>query len=346
MTDAAYSRLHAERLPLLDAMRGLAAIAVLLYHANDKFGGMDVFSRGYLFVDFFFLLSGFVLGLAAEPRLRAGLGPAAFMVLRWKRLWPMIFVGTMLGAAPLLLANTPMQVILCVVFGLMILPVPFVHGNPWLVNGVFWSLAMEIIANLAHSLLLWWISTRSLVLIAMVSGLGLTVQITYQGMNNFTADAFSWPLAFLRIAFAYTLGLIIARGHKTRMRKRQRCINWWGPVLLISLCVFGLPFLPLVPAAGDALVTLIGLPLALFWATLAQVPDRFHSNFAMLGAISYPLYTVHIPILTLVEGWRADNLGMTIATLASLAGAFVLAKFVEARRDSQPAAIRVAKATA
>ena len=79
-------------------MRGIAAIAVMLTHAQGKFSGIEGFSRAYLLVDFFFLLSGFVLGLAADPQLRAGMGCERFMRARWRRLWPMIAIGALLGA--------------------------------------------------------------------------------------------------------------------------------------------------------------------------------------------------------------------------------------------------------
>ena len=62
------------RLPLLDGLRLFAAFSVVLYHLQLPNDGHGMFSRGYLFVDFFFLLSGFVLTLAAEHRMNASGG--------------------------------------------------------------------------------------------------------------------------------------------------------------------------------------------------------------------------------------------------------------------------------
>lgn len=68
---------------------------VMLYHAELSFGIQTLFSRAYLFVDFFFLLSGFVLTLSVD---REQMGSADFVWRRIKRLWPLAAVGTFLGA--------------------------------------------------------------------------------------------------------------------------------------------------------------------------------------------------------------------------------------------------------
>lgn len=88
---------HGRRLVTLDGLRGMAAIAVMLYHIGNvyQFGGP--FRAGYLFVDFFFLLSGFVLALSVEPRFARGWTTAAFMRARIVRLWPVIAIGALAG---------------------------------------------------------------------------------------------------------------------------------------------------------------------------------------------------------------------------------------------------------
>jgi uncharacterized membrane protein len=61
----------------LDAMRGLAALAVAVFHVYNP-----LVPGGYLAVDFFFVLSGFVLDRTYRPRFAAGLGVRAFMLAR------------------------------------------------------------------------------------------------------------------------------------------------------------------------------------------------------------------------------------------------------------------------
>ncbi|HKB95401.1 MAG TPA: acyltransferase family protein, partial [Rhizomicrobium sp.] len=63
-----------QRFASLDGLRGVCALTVLLFHADDLFHRGPIFQHGYLAVDMFFLLSGFVIALAHEDRLRAGAG--------------------------------------------------------------------------------------------------------------------------------------------------------------------------------------------------------------------------------------------------------------------------------
>src|SRR5438270_12688381 len=72
---------------VLDALRGVAAVAVMQYHTNDCFG-LNLFPHGYLAVDFFFMLSGFVLTFAYQEKLRAGWASTLFLKTRWVRLYP------------------------------------------------------------------------------------------------------------------------------------------------------------------------------------------------------------------------------------------------------------------
>src|ERR1700761_6004380 len=78
--------------PALDGLRGVAAIAVMLHHFRPLTAPW-LFAHGYLAVDLFFLLSGFVIAHAYDARFRKGLGVPAFLVIRLIRLWPMIAFG-------------------------------------------------------------------------------------------------------------------------------------------------------------------------------------------------------------------------------------------------------------
>ena len=109
------------RLPLLDALRTVAAIGVMLFHRADLFGATRLFSRTYLFVDLFFLLSGFVLTLAAEPRMRTN-PPLKFITARIARLWPLAALGTLLGGMAFATVAPPGDVVLLLALGLAMVP--------------------------------------------------------------------------------------------------------------------------------------------------------------------------------------------------------------------------------
>ena len=75
----------------LDSWRGIAAIMVAIYHfhANSSISHSYLIGNGRLFVDFFFILSGFVIAANYLERLRAGFGISRFVLLRIGRLWPL-----------------------------------------------------------------------------------------------------------------------------------------------------------------------------------------------------------------------------------------------------------------
>ncbi|HEX7694251.1 MAG TPA: acyltransferase family protein, partial [Sphingomonas sp.] len=85
------------RFVVLDGMRGLAALSVVALHTAQYFPSQTGPARAYLAVDFFFMLSGFVMAHAYGDKLRAGLTIKGFAEIRLARLYPMIFLGVTLG---------------------------------------------------------------------------------------------------------------------------------------------------------------------------------------------------------------------------------------------------------
>jgi peptidoglycan/LPS O-acetylase OafA/YrhL len=83
---------------MLDGMRGVAAMGVVLYHLSQMLS-LHLFRAGYLAVDIFFCLSGFVIAHAYERRLLGGLSPLRFAAIRFARFFPLIALGIGWGAA-------------------------------------------------------------------------------------------------------------------------------------------------------------------------------------------------------------------------------------------------------
>ncbi|HSU19545.1 MAG TPA: acyltransferase family protein, partial [Acidobacteriaceae bacterium] len=150
----------------LDALRGIAALAVVEYHATAL--SAHAFRHGYLAVDFFFVLSGFVLSYAYGDRLAEGWSTASFMKARFIRLWPLNTLGLLLGLL-LGVAHHPLDAALLrtILLNLIFLPSRLLpHGSWFPVNPVAWTLFFELFSNLFHVLFLR--RARSGVLIAVV----------------------------------------------------------------------------------------------------------------------------------------------------------------------------------
>lgn len=97
--------------PLLDGLRGVAAFIVVWYHIFEGFqfaGGkptIDFINHGYLAVDFFFILSGFVIGYAYDDRWGKTLTLGGFFRRRLIRLHPMVVMGATIGLISFLLTG-------------------------------------------------------------------------------------------------------------------------------------------------------------------------------------------------------------------------------------------------
>ena len=88
------------RYEILDGLRGIAAMLVVAYHLFETYyGGKpdQPINHGYLAVDFFFVLSGFVIGYAYDDRWN-NMSTWAFFKRRLIRLHPMVIFGTLFGA--------------------------------------------------------------------------------------------------------------------------------------------------------------------------------------------------------------------------------------------------------
>ena len=115
----------------LDGLRGVAAVSVLLFHCQAAVPGLHVFDSAYLAVDFFFLLSGFVIDYAYAGRLDDGLTALRFAKIRAVRLYPLIVCGASLGALAVvverqLLGSAQWSDLVGYPFAMLALPVPSV----------------------------------------------------------------------------------------------------------------------------------------------------------------------------------------------------------------------------
>ena len=151
---------------ILDGLRGVAALLVIVYHVFECFGWTPV-PHGYLAVDFFFVLSGFVIGYAYDSRWSEGLSVGHFFKRRLIRLHPMVIMGTLIGAVCFFLQGSVRWdgshvsagwVMVAMLLGMLMLPLwpgaaADVRGNGELfpLNGPSWSLFFEYIGTLVST---------------------------------------------------------------------------------------------------------------------------------------------------------------------------------------------------
>lgn len=285
------------RIEALDGLRGFAALAVLVHHLHLPVG----FARGYLAVDFFFLLSGYVIAHAYEARLAGGLGIFAYMKQRIERLYPMIFLSGLLGllvwpymeADGYFFPKGPIEPLLAIACQLLMIPF-LLSSTQYPFNVALWSILFELGINFIHALLRPWLRSWLLALIVIGCG-GWLIRIASEHWQvNFGWGIDNYWLGFPRVGFGFFLGILLYRHEHLWLRFVPR-----------------LPFLVI----GVVLMALLGLPETkgpIFWETyrdpivIAAMPFLLmlgRTSFGSvrlstaLGSLSYPLYALHGPML-------------------------------------------------
>ena len=324
------------RLVVLDGLRGIAAICVMLYHLGNFFGFGGPFMAGYLFVDFFFLLSGFVLALSIEPRFAHGWSTAGFMRARVVRLWPVIAVGALAGAMSYGIRGGWEDVPVYTALALLMLPLAMPGAAAreiFPLNPPQWSLLFEVLANLMHGLVLRRLRDGALLAVALAFAVPLVWFSMRHGNNSLGPDTKDWYLGLPRVGFAYTLGVWMGRRHAREPRKARVKL----PVALM------LPLLAMVVASVlrtnswiiDSVVVLVAFPGAI-WLASATPPGRAAPLLELLGSLSFPIYAVHLPIVTVFAFVSNSLLSAVAAVLASLIASWLLAVLLERRHLRKP----------
>jgi peptidoglycan/LPS O-acetylase OafA/YrhL len=314
------------RLPLLDGMRGIAALGVFVFHIPMYFVVPPMLLRSYLLVDLFFLLSGFVLTFSAEPRLARGLDTVGFMKIRLRRIWPTMALGAILGAGIFAMQTSPQQSLM--LLGMALLLIPITNGNQSIfpLNAPQWSLMWELAGNVLHGLVLWRLGERALLALALAGGavvLWSTLMLDSGGSGGVTEN---WYWAAPRVVWSYVLGVWLARRwQRARLGGNPRPWLGWKTALLLPVAWLAvLQYLPLGQGIGDALTILVVLPLAFHAATTVRPPESAGPLLAALGGLSFPLYALHAPVFLAFKFQSKGAASCVAAVITALAlSAFV-----------------------
>lgn len=344
------------RYELLDGLRGVAALMVIWYHVFEGFctSSMDQFlNHGYLAVDFFFMLSGFVVGYAYDDRWGSGgLTFKGFARRRLIRLHPMLLMGMLIGVVTYIIQGcvhwdgthvSGHWVAIAAVLSCFFVPAypgagHEVRGNGEMfpLNGPSWSLFFEYIANILYALWLRRLGTRALIVWVCLSGIGLACYALVN-MSGFYHLGVGWTLAdygfiggLLRVGFSFSLGMLMARVF--------RPLKVRGAFWICSVAIIGLLAVPFMGMDGvmwtnalyDVTCVVLLFPIILYVGASGVTSDSRSSavcNF--LGKISYPVYIIHYPFMYLFYAWVwAEGLAfgdVWYVALGIVAGCIVLA---------------------
>ena len=248
----------------LDGLRGFAALMVAIYHLGQR--SVGIVSHGYLAVDFFFMLSGFVIALNYQARMAQGMAFSRFTQARLVRVYPMFFLGLVIGVpAKILRANmngtAPLGVtdVPNFIANLVILPSPFSYLLfPF--NGALWSLFIELFISLLFGALLYRASDRTLIVLILSAAAALI--FVFVRPDDYIDMGWSWSNLVggaTRACFAFPLGMLMYR-HLNRFRYRE---TYYALVPFLILALVMIVSLAPGGALSDLLAIFLVLPLAL-----------------------------------------------------------------------------------
>jgi peptidoglycan/LPS O-acetylase OafA/YrhL len=306
----------------LDGLRGVAALSVVIHHYFLAPGGAPFVPSGYLAVDFFFLLSGFVISHAYESRLQAGaMSPLIFMRVRLIRLYPLYFLAAILSilffalATLLLGATHPSRSELAVSFLFSLFFLPNLLGVHFTtaafpLNAPSWSLACEVGINAIYAATGRWLSTPVLIAVAALGAIDLIMAPHFGG--DVTATLLSgWQRAF----WSFPAGILL---HRAFIWRRGRP---YPAVLLLALgAVLAATFaLPLDSNLFRLASAMLISPAVVWFAAHVPLKGRLWSLANWSGAISYALYITHDPVGSLLMAlYRHNNWSTNAANVPRL----------------------------
>lgn len=295
---------------------------------------MRVVAKGYLAVDLFFMLSGYVMARTYERRFAGGFTAGRFMIARYWRLWPIMAVGSLIGVPKLLSETTDWSgFAVSAGFNLLLLPVPASY-LAFPLNIPAWSIFFELVANLFHAVALWRWGIRWLIaLVAITVPLTIGVGLHY-GTFDLGAHTDHFFAALTRGMLSYVIGIVLWR--------------WWRdePVLPCPSLLAAAATLAAVLIAHfsgftdwwlDLAIILLLCPLLLAAGLAYHPTGRAAIAVASgLGALSFPLYATHMPVLegmrVLGYGWVAGGLAMLLTGIGLALAAELFAQRRRQRR--------------
>lgn len=295
----------------LDALRGVAAFAVMIYHQQHA----AVMGHGYLAVDFFFILSGFVIAKAYEHQLLETMSFLDFAIVRFARLYPLLIAATLVATAYMVMTSLrsggDLRAIWLLPAALVALPDPSATfaPDPFPLLPVVWSLFFEIFANLLYGLRPDWLSTSRLMVVLLVSAVMLIFALNQHGNGELGNTYATLWAGIPRVTLSFFGGVVLFRLHAQRMLPRPKV----SPLVLAVVLLATLAMPHEAPWLYDALCIFLVFPLILV-AAISNEPATGWSEAARFSAnASYPLYLLHLPLMLWI-GFVLAHFGLSPKT--------------------------------
>lgn len=314
---------------ILDGLRGVAALMVVTFHileahATSRFE--QIINHGYLAVDFFFVLSGFVIGYAYDDRW-GKMTVTDFFKRRLIRLHPIIIVGMIIGAIAFnfqdgkvfpLLHDVPVwQMLFVMLIGFTLIPLPPSMdirgwGEMHPLNGPAWSLFFEYVGNILYALVVRKFSNTWLAILVFISGSAL-IHHGVTGPNGdviggWSLDPMQFQLGLTRLMYPFFAGLLLSRLVKPTHIKHAFLLCSALVILALALPRIGGKDHLWMNGLYDSLTIIFIFPLIVYIGASGEIKGKITTKVCtFLGDISYPIYIIHYPLIYIYTAWVTNN---------------------------------------
>ena len=331
---------------ILDGLRGVAALMVVIFHTFEAYADdnrfKQILNHGYLAVDFFFLLSGFVVAYAYDDRW-ATMTQWDFYKRRLIRLQPMVIMGSLIGAAlfylqkapifPLVATTPSWKMLLVMLVGCTLIPLlPSMDIRGWQemhpLDGPAWSLFFEYVANILYALGIRKLSNKALALLVFFSACFLA-QLAVFGprgdvIGGWAVNRTQLHVGFARLLYPFFAGMLLMRlGKRIHV---NGAFGWCSLLLVVSLSLprFGGPQTLWMNGLYEAFCIIVLFPIIVAMGAGDTVTEPFPLKLCkFFGAISYPLYITHYPLIYVYTAYVTRN--KTPAAIGALLGVLLFA---------------------
>ena len=331
-----------QRYEILDGLRGVAALMVIIFHFFElySFGNpsKQIINHGYLAVDFFYVLSGFVLGYAYDDRWDK-MSYWDFYKRRLIRLHPMVIAGSLLGMcyfflgecinSPNIESVNPLYFFLTIIMSILMIPCPAQMdirgwGETNSFNGPNWTLTYEYIVNILYSLIFRRLHTIIIGILTLASTL-LLVNLTcnfdiFNVMNERENNKYTviggWSLTscelcvgFTRLFYPYFAGYLVYR-----LKLKIRIPYSFIICSIILITFLSMPRLekegyPIFNGIYEAIVIILIFPLVIIIGAGDTTKNEILTKICkFIGELSYPIYITHYPIIYMNSAWTSFHM--------------------------------------
>ncbi|SMD15436.1 acyltransferase family protein [Pedobacter nyackensis] len=329
---------------ILDGLRGIAALAIVLFHFMEMVYPFseNFIAHGFLAVDFFFCLSGFVIAYAYDDRM-VKMGMIEFLKSRLIRLHPLVILGSVLGLLAFVFDPFGNQselygigkLLLIFLSSILLIPYPVIGErafNLFGLNAPAWSLFWEYVANIIYASILYKLSRRYLFLLTIIAAVGLCYVSHKAGgslLGGWSKDNF-WD-GCARISYSFLAGMLIYRSNWIIKNK----LGFIGLSILLLLSF-------LMPYSAwnwftEPFVVLFYFPLIVALGAGSKLTQGFKKLCQFSGNISYPLYMVHYSVMWMFLNYYTINKPgtsqlffiITIGTILLVGLAYLVMRFYD-----------------